>query len=112
MDTTKMIIVADILFGLLLFGLSVPLVCRKVPMNDLYGIRIPSAFKSEQRWYDINAYGGRQFAAWSWLPMAAGVAGFFIPLGGADAYAPASLAAAAMATIVPILLICRWIRRH
>jgi hypothetical protein len=63
MDTTKMIIVADILFGVLLFGLSLPLVLRKVPMNDLYGIRIPAALESEQRWYDINAYGGRQFAA-------------------------------------------------
>jgi hypothetical protein len=112
MDTTKMIIVANILFGVLLFGLSLPLLLRKVPMNDLYGIRIPAAFKSEQRWYDINAYGGRQFAAWSWLPIAVGVAGFFIPVGAADVYAPASLAVAAVAALVPTLLVYRWSRRH
>jgi hypothetical protein len=46
----------------LLFGLSLPLVLRKAPMNEFYGIRIPAAFESKQRWYDINAYGGRQFA--------------------------------------------------
>lgn len=107
-----MIIVGDILFGTLLFGLSLPLVLRKVPMNDFYGIRIPAAFESERLWYDINAYGGRQLAAWSWLPIAAGVAGFFIPVGAADAYAPVSAAAAAVATIVPVFLIYRWSRRH
>jgi hypothetical protein len=36
-------------------------------MNGAYGIRIPAAFESEQRWYDINAYGGRKLAGWSWL---------------------------------------------
>jgi SdpI/YfhL protein family len=112
MDMTKMMIAANILFGAILFGLSLPLLLRKVPMNDFYGIRIPAAFESKQRWYDINAYGGRQLAAWSWLPIAAGVAGFFIPVGAAYVYAPASLAFTAVATMVPILLIYRWSRRH
>ena len=107
-----MIIVGDILFGTLLFGLSLPLVLRKVPMNDFYGIRIPAAFESEQRWYDINAYGGRQFAGWSWLPIVSGGLGFFIPLGAAAVYAPASLAAVAVATMVPTLLAYRWSQRH
>ena len=28
-------------------------------MNRAYGIRIPEAFSSDARWFDINAYGGR-----------------------------------------------------
>jgi hypothetical protein len=30
-------------------------------MNRAYGIRIPEAFTSDARWYDINAYGGKLF---------------------------------------------------
>ena len=48
-------------FGLLLAVFSLPLVFRLVPMNRAYGIRIPEAFSSDARWYDINAYGGRLF---------------------------------------------------
>ncbi len=48
-------------FGLLLTVFSLPLVFRLVPMNRAYGIRIPEAFGSDARWYDINAYGGRLF---------------------------------------------------
>jgi uncharacterized membrane protein len=47
--------------GLLTTAFSVPLVLRKVPMNRVYGIRVPKAFKSDNHWYDINAYGGKLF---------------------------------------------------
>jgi hypothetical protein len=46
-------------FGLLLTAMSIPLVLRRVPMNGIYGIRIPESFTSDACWYDINAYGGR-----------------------------------------------------
>ena len=45
--------------GLLTAGIAVPLVLRMVPMNTVYGIRIPKAFKSDRNWYDINAFGGK-----------------------------------------------------
>jgi hypothetical protein len=45
--------------GLVTAAIAVPLILRKVPMNRYYGIRIPKAFKSEDNWYDINAYGGK-----------------------------------------------------
>jgi hypothetical protein len=70
------IAIVTLLSGVLIFILCLPLICRKIPMNSVYGIRIPAAFESEQRWYDINAYGGRRLAAWSWLVMVAGIAGF------------------------------------
>ena len=56
------IALVTLLSGILIFILSLPLISRKIPMNGGYGIRIPAAFESEQRWYDINAYGGRQLA--------------------------------------------------
>ncbi|HQU34683.1 MAG TPA: SdpI family protein [Thermoanaerobaculaceae bacterium] len=45
--------------GVLLSVISVPLILRKVPMNHLYGVRIPKAFVSAENWYEINAYGGK-----------------------------------------------------
>ncbi len=46
--------------ALLSIAISVPLVLRKVPMNIWYGFRIKKAFMSDELWYDINAYGGKQ----------------------------------------------------
>ncbi|MEY2493212.1 MAG: hypothetical protein QOH24_2163 [Verrucomicrobiota bacterium] len=72
--------IAAVIFGagVLVFCVSLPLVYRKVPMNIFYGVRIAEAFASERRWYDINAYGGRLLANWSWLMILAGALGFFI----------------------------------
>lgn len=50
-------------------AVSVPLCLRKVPPNKLYGVRIPKTFASEENWYAINAYGGKQLAYAS-LPVA------------------------------------------
>ena len=50
--------------GLLTTAFSVPLVLRMVPMNRVYGIRVPKAMKSNGHWYDINAYGGKLFLAY------------------------------------------------
>ena len=65
--------------GLITFFLGLPLAYRKIPMNNFYGFRVQEAFESKQRWYDINAYAGRQMATWSWLIIATGVVGFLVP---------------------------------
>lgn len=59
-------------FGLLLAAFSLPLVLRRIPMNRAYGIRVPEAFTSEERWYDINAFGGRLFLVYGLLLAAFG----------------------------------------
>jgi hypothetical protein len=63
----------------LFFMLScIPLVRRRIKMNDLYGFRISKAFESEQNWYDINEYGARKTMGWSIFTFISGVAAFFI----------------------------------
>jgi hypothetical protein len=47
--------------GLLLAGLSVPLILQKVPPNGWYGLRVPSAPEDAQLWYQVNANIGRRF---------------------------------------------------
>ena len=50
--------------ALLIIGVSLPLVKRKIKRNRWYGVRIPEAFKSEERWLEINEYGGRLLLRW------------------------------------------------
>jgi hypothetical protein len=95
--------------GLLAFLVSLPLIYRKVPMNHWYGFRTEEAFESEQRWYDINAFGGRQMAAWSWLIIATGAVGLFIHHPGYFLiYAWASIPVTVVAVFVPINRTVRW----
>ena len=51
--------IIHIIVALVIIGASLPLVKRKIKRNQWYGIRIPEAFKSEERWLEINQYGGR-----------------------------------------------------
>jgi uncharacterized membrane protein len=46
--------------GLLLAGLSVPLILQKIPPNGIYGFRLPSTPKDPQLWYTINAFAGKR----------------------------------------------------
>ena len=112
MNTIKLIACGDLQLGVLFLVASLPLMLRKIPRNQVYGIRIPAAFASEQRWYDVNAYGGRQLATWSFLLIAAGVTGFFVAPEDFALYAGGSLVAAILAVTIPLLLILRWSRRQ
>jgi hypothetical protein len=47
--------------GLLLAGLSIPLILHKIPPNGLYGFRIPSTLENPDLWYKVTAYSGRRF---------------------------------------------------
>ena len=47
--------------GLVLAGLSVPLIKGKIPPNGLYGFRVPATFNDRALWYKVNAYAGWRF---------------------------------------------------
>jgi uncharacterized membrane protein len=49
--------------ALLLMGLSLPLVLRRVKPNYLYGLRVPATFADEFVWYEANARSGRDLFA-------------------------------------------------
>ena len=99
--------------GLLAFVVSLPLAYRKVPMNHFYGFRIEEAFESKQRWYDINAFGGRQMAAWSWLVIGTGAVGLLIHNPGYFlVYAFASIPVTLLAVFIPINRTSKWSQRR
>jgi hypothetical protein len=96
--------------GILTFCVCLPLIYRKVPMNRFYGIRIPQSFASAERWYDINAHGGRLLARWSCLIIVTGVVSFLVPLRFLQAYAMTAAGAILISVIVPLIQIIRWAR--
>ncbi len=88
---------SDLLTGLLLVLVAIPLIRRKVAMNRWYGVRIRKAFASEANWYAINEVGGR------WMAGAGGVlalAGAFVLL-----WPPTTLAGVLVAALAPVPLV-------
>lgn len=72
--------ISNIFVGILMILLSIPLVLRQMPMNKVYGIRFKKSFESEENWYKINTYGGKQLILWSIPLILLGVTTFFLPL--------------------------------
>jgi len=94
--------------GVVIWCVCWPLILRKVPMNRFYGVRIPDSFTSDQRWYDINAYGGSLLARWSLLIILTGLAGFFVPLRFFSVFAWIAGAVVLISLFVPLIQIFRW----
>lgn len=90
--------VINIGVGLLFIAISIPLVLRMIPINGLYGFRIPKAFISAELWYDINAYGGKQMILWSFIMIAVSIADIFL------ANASASLMALLAVSMGPVVI--------
>lgn len=102
------IAITHLLVGLMTIAVSLPLIKRKIKMNRWYGIRIPAAFASEQRWFEINEYGGRLLLRCGFLIVAAAVPEFFL---GKLYWAAGALAGAAI--MVMVLGMALWkIFRH
>ena len=96
--------------GIITFCVCLPLIYRKVPVNRWYGIRLPESFVSVERWYEINAYGGRLLARWSCLIIVTGVVGFLVPLRLLPAYAITAAGVILISVFIPLIQIIRWAR--
>ncbi|MCL4501421.1 MAG: SdpI family protein, partial [Deltaproteobacteria bacterium] len=82
---------SHLIAGILIVVVSLPLIRRKIGRNRFYGIRVPAAFESEERWREINAYGGRLFLRWGIVVTLIGLAGLALPPHLWDIYALGSL---------------------
>ncbi len=49
--------------GLLLAGLSVPLILQKIPPNGLYGFRNRLTLEKPELWYKVNTFAGKRLLA-------------------------------------------------
>jgi tRNA A-37 threonylcarbamoyl transferase component Bud32 len=98
--------------GLLTFALSLPLWLRLVPINPIYGVRLPSSMASSARWFDVNAVFGKHLFIWSLLVIGAGIAGFYQLPRHQDAYAWASITLTLVAVAASIVATLWWMHQH
>jgi SdpI/YfhL protein family len=99
--------ILNIACGIVFILISVPLVNKKVPMNRLYGFRISKSFVSDDNWYEINRYGGRQLIRWSILLILIGLLYFIFPIEGQQDRTLNVLLAVAPILICPAIAIAK-----
>ena len=111
MDTTNITLgISNIFVATTLILLSIPLIQQKVSMNKMYGVRIKKAFESEENWYKINTYGGKQLVLWS-IPLGLlGVSTFFLPLDG-NGFMITLIACAPLIVLVPAIMSCIYAKK-
>ena len=81
-------------------------------MNSFYGVRLPSTFVSDARWFEVNAVFGRHLFSWSLTVIAAGIAGFYQLPRHQDAYAWAALTLTLVSVAASIVSTLVWMHRH
>jgi tRNA A-37 threonylcarbamoyl transferase component Bud32 len=98
--------------GFVLSVVSLPLWLRLVPMNSFYGVRLPSTFVSNERWYDVNAVFGKHLFGWSLTVIATGIAGFYQLPRHQDAYSWAAITLTLVAVGASVASTLVWMHRH
>jgi tRNA A-37 threonylcarbamoyl transferase component Bud32 len=98
--------------GFLLLAFSLPLWLRLVPANPIYGVRLPSTMASEKRWYDVNAYFGKQLFIWSLAVVGAGIAGFYQLPRHQDAYPWAAITLTLVSVAASVISTLWWMHQH
>lgn len=58
------VVVVHFLSALLAMGVAVPLIKRRIKMNEAYGVRFAQAFASDEAWFELNHYGGKLLFRW------------------------------------------------
>ena len=71
--------VSNLVIGLIMILLSIPLKNGSIKMNYWYGFRFSKSFESNDAWYKINEFGAERFIKWSIPIIVAGLFSFFIP---------------------------------
>lgn len=98
--------------GLLLFVLALPLWLKLVPINPVYGVRLPSTMATDERWFAVNAVFGKHLFWWSLLVLGGGIAGFYQLPRHLDAYAWASITLTLVALAASVVSTLWWMHQY
>jgi len=109
MDSRLTLLIVFLFAGLLLAGVSVPMIMRIIPPNPFYGFRLPKTMNNPEIWYEINAYSGRWlFAAGLLEALSAAALYVLFPGFGKDAYSLAQ--SAVMVILLSVAMIASFNR--
>jgi SdpI/YfhL protein family len=96
--------------GLLLTGLSIPMILGKVPPNGLYGFRVKKTMENPEIWYVVNTYSGKWLLLTSLLLVLAAIGFSFVPNISLDMYSYAVLGVWAVAFVIALAASVRYLR--
>mgnify|MGYP001039917503 FL=1 len=96
--------------GVLLAGLSIPLMRRKIPPNNLYGFRIEKTINNPELWYLVNQYSAKRmlWTAIAFVAVAVGL--YFLPGIGLDIYAMSCLGVFSIGMVITIVQTVNYLR--
>jgi hypothetical protein len=81
------LLILYVVTGLLLAGLAVPLIKRKVPPNIWYGFRVKATLENEAIWYPVNEYTGWWLLGIGLMTVVVAVVAFFTTAANVGVYA-------------------------
>jgi hypothetical protein len=99
------------LVGLVLTGLSVPLVLGKVPPNTWYGFRTRLTLQDPEIWYPVNAWASRRLLVIGLATFVAALAGPLVPRSLLDWYYVLLALLLMLGLGLLLVLGCRYARR-
>ena len=105
------ILVLYVVGGLLLTGLSIPLILEKVKPNALYGFRVQQTLDDPQVWYAVNKYSGKRLLTAGIITVVAAVGFYLIPGISVDAYALACLGVTGTVLTIGIVQSFRYLKK-
>lgn len=96
--------------GVLLAGLSIPLIRKKVPPNGIYGFRIEKTLNNPELWYLVNHYSARRML-WTALAFTGtALVLYFIPGISLDTYAMLCLGVFSIGMVIAIVQTVNYLR--
>lgn len=101
---------AYIFFALVLIGLALPLINKRIGPNLFYGFRVPSTVKDKEKWYPVNAMMGKWLLASAFIFLVTALGLYFVPGINVDQYAMGSLASFVVPFAIGLILTFRYLR--
>jgi uncharacterized membrane protein len=96
--------------GILLVGLSIPLIQRWVKPNYFYGVRTAKTLSNERIWYEANAYAGRLLLRAGIVLVVAAIALYFVLRTNSIAYNIACTVVLLSTALIHLVLSLRHLR--
>ncbi len=96
--------------GLLLAGLSIPLILGKIGPNPWYGFRVERTLSDPAVWYAVNAYSAKWLLAVGIVNIVSAVVLYFVPEIDVAVYASSCGAIAVIGLVLGLIQSFRFLR--
>lgn len=111
MDDRALLLLLFVGSGLVLIGLSIPLIQRRIKPNYWYGFRTRRTLDSPAIWYDVNAHAGKRLLVSGIITTSSAMVLYLIPGLTLDGYALAMLFIAVIPLVLGIWQSFRYLNR-